>query len=233
MIRTRRHLLVKCAEPDEDRPMRTILIASSKGGCGKTLVATNLAAFYALADKRTVLVDTDPQESSLHWCGRRSGLAKGAVLGLSASLGAKTLAKIPKDAERIVIDAPAGTSAAEVAAIAPSLDAVLVPVVPSVIDLDATERFLDGLKASHEFRRSKVPVAIVANRLKPWTNLSRSNLERMQSLGPPVIAELRDSGGYALMAGLGRSIFDYHSEQVLGHQEDWTPLLKWIKKLDR
>lgn len=212
--------------------MRTILIASSKGGCGKTLVATNLAAFYALAGKRTVLVDTDPQESSLHWCERRAGLAEGAVLGLSARLGERSLAKVPKGTERVIVDAPAGTSGSEVAALAPDLDAVLVPIVPSVIDLDATERFLGQLADSAAFKRSKVPVGIVANRLKPWTNLSRSNLERMRALGPPVVAELRDSGGYALMAGLGRSIFDYHSEQVLGHQEDWTPLLKWIKKQD-
>ena len=212
--------------------MRTILIASSKGGCGKTTIATNLAAFYALADKRTVLIDCDPQESSLHWCERRATQERGAVLGLSARLGVKVLAKLPKGAERVVIDSPAGTGALEVAAVSEHLDGILVPVVPSVIDLDATERFLAGLAGSADFKRRKVPVAIVANRLKPWTNLSRSNLDRMRALGPPVIAELRDSGGYALMAGIGRSIFDYHSEQVLSHQEDWTPLLKWIKKLD-
>ena len=168
----------------------------------------------------------------MHWCERRAGLERGAVLGLSARLGAKVLAKLPKGAERVVIDSPAGTGAAEVAAVSEHLDGILVPVVPSVIDLDATERFLTGLAESSEFKRRKVPVAIVANRLKPWTNLSRSNLDRMRALGPPVIAELRDSGGYALMAGIGRSIFDYHSEQVVSHQEDWTPLLKWIKKLD-
>jgi len=132
----------------------------------------------------------------------------------------------------VIIDAPAGTSAADVSAVAGLVDAVLVPVAPGVIDVDATEQFLKSLATHGEFKRRKVPVAIIANRLKPWTNLSRQNLERMRTLGPPVIAELRDSGGYALMAGLGRSIFDYHSEQVLGHQEDWTPLLKWIKKLD-
>lgn len=212
--------------------MRTILISSSKGGCGKTLVATNLAAFYALADKRTVLIDTDPQESALHWCTRRAELPTAAVLGLSARLGPKLLNKVPKDAERVVIDTPAGTSAAEIASVAGDLDALVVPIVPSVIDLDATERFLQGLAEHPDWRKKKVPIALLANRQKSWTHLSRSVLARMQTLGPPVIAELRDSSGYALMAGLGRSIFDYQSEQVLSHQDDWTPLLKWIKKLD-
>lgn len=212
--------------------MRTILISSSKGGCGKTLVATNLAAFYALADKRTVLIDTDPQESSLHWCERRAELPTAAVLGLSARLGGKLMNKVPKDAERVIIDTPAGTSADEIASIAGDLDALIVPVVPSVMDLDATERFLKQLAEHSDWRRKKVPVALLANRQKSWTQLTRNSLERLKSLGLPVVAELRDASGYALMAGLGRSIFDYQSEQVLSHQDDWTPLLKWIKKLD-
>ena len=46
----------------------------------------------------------------------------------------------------------------------------------------------------------------------------------------PVVAELRDTQAYVLMAGLGRSLFDYHSQQVLEHQADWAPLLKWLKR---
>ena len=47
-----------------------------------------------------------------------------------------------------------------------------------------------------------------------------------------MVAELRDSQGYVLLAGLGKSLFDYHSEQTRSHQDDWAPLLKWLKKLD-
>jgi hypothetical protein len=42
-----------------------------------------------------------------------------------------------------------------------------------------------------------------------------------------VVAELRDSQAYVMLVGLGRSLFDYHSQQVRDHQEDWAPLLKW------
>src|SRR5690606_21168744 len=44
--------------------MKTVLVASSKGGVGKTTIATNLAAHAALAGEATVLVDADPQQSS-------------------------------------------------------------------------------------------------------------------------------------------------------------------------
>ena len=54
--------------------MKTVLVASSKGGVGKTTVVTHLAAHAALAGRRTVLVDADPQGSSTRWCERRAGL---------------------------------------------------------------------------------------------------------------------------------------------------------------
>lgn len=211
--------------------MRTILIASSKGGCGKTTVATNLAAFYALAGKETILIDCDRQASSLHWAQKRAEMP-GAVLGVSGKIGARAAAKVPEGTKRGVIDTPAGIRASEIAELLPQAHALVIPVLPSVIDLEATEFFLEELQALPEIKRRKFPVAIVANRLKPWTQSSQTSLERMKSWPFPVVAELRDAQGYVLMAGLGRSIFDYHSEQIRSHQEDWTGLLKWLKKLD-
>jgi cellulose biosynthesis protein BcsQ len=52
--------------------MRTVLVASSKGGAGKSTLATNLAAYFALDGKRPVLVDADRQKSSTHWCEKRA-----------------------------------------------------------------------------------------------------------------------------------------------------------------
>ncbi len=211
--------------------MRTILVASSKGGCGKTTIATNLAAFYALAGKETALVDCDRQSSSLHWAQKRAELP-GAVLGLAGKIGARVVAKVPEGTKRSVIDTPAGIRASEVAELLPQAHALIIPVLPSVIDLEATEMFLEELQALPEIKRRRFPVAIVANRLKPWTQAAQISLERMKTWPFPVVSELRDAQGYVLMAGLGRSIFDYHSEHIRSHQDDWTGLLKWLKKLD-
>ncbi|MBK6726551.1 MAG: ParA family protein [Xanthomonadales bacterium] len=211
--------------------MRTILIASPKGGCGKTTVATNLAAFYAVAGRETVLIDCDRQGSSLHWAEKRAALAH-PVLGMAGRVGAKVTAKLPAGSKRCVIDSAAGIRISEVAELIEAADALVIPVLPSVIDLEASESFFAELAELPAIKRKKFPVAIVANRTKPWTNATQMAVERLKQAPFPVVAELRDSQGYVLMAGIGRSLFDYHSEQIRSHQDDWAPLLKWLKKLD-
>ena len=64
--------------------MKTVLVASSKGGVGKTTIATHLAANAALSGQNTVLIDADPQGSSMRWAGRRSPM-ESAVLALDGS----------------------------------------------------------------------------------------------------------------------------------------------------
>jgi chromosome partitioning protein len=86
--------------------MKTILVASSKGGVGKTTIATHLAAQAALDGRRTVLVDADPQGSSTRWAQRRAGLDS-AVLPLDGT-GAGWRRQLPADSELVVVDAAAG-----------------------------------------------------------------------------------------------------------------------------
>ena len=209
--------------------MRTVLVASSKGGVGKTSIATNLAAHFALGGKHTVLIDADRQRSATNWCEKRSGLAS-AVLPVDGSRRGWEK-QLPGDTERTVIDAPAGAMADDLAAFLERADAVLVPVNPSIIDLEATVPFLNTLAGNLRVKKGKLPVALVGNRLKPWTSASQQAVGQLKSWPYPLAGELRDTQAYVLMVALGKSVFDYHSEQIRGHQEDWAPLLKWLRKV--
>lgn len=210
--------------------MKTVLVASSKGGVGKTTIATHLAAQSALAGQKTVLIDADPQGSSTRWAERRAAL-ESAVLPLDGSSRHKTVWKsIPDGTDRVVIDAPAGAHPDDLEAYLEHVDALVVPVLPSSLDIDATVPFLNALAKHPRVRRGQLRVGLVANRLRPWTNASQQAVELLQQWPYPVIAQLRDSQAYVMLVGLGKSLFDYQSAQVRDHQEDWQPLLKWLKK---
>lgn len=208
--------------------MLTTLVASSKGGCGKSTLVTQLASHWAQAGQRTAIVDADRQHSSFHWAEIRPDSVPG-VLALEGRR--RNLQKIPPDTQQLLIDTPAGSGERELEPYIELANVVLVPVLPSSFDLDATLHFLAELQSIKRIRRGKLPVALVANRLKPWTHASQNAVAMLAEQSPfPIAAQLRDSQAYVLLASLGKGIFDYHSEQVRSHQQDWKALLRWIKR---
>ena len=208
--------------------MLTVLVASSKGGCGKSTLVTQLASSWAQEGKRTAIVDSDPQGSSYRWASLRPDNVPG-VLALEG--GRKSLDKLPEDTERVLIDTPAGSHERELEPYLEKANVLIVPVLPSSFDLHATLGFLQHLRSISRIKRGKLPVALVGNRLKPWTHASQEAMAQLAEQAPfPVVAQLRDTQAYVLLTSLGNGIFDYGSEQVRGHQQDWTPLRRWIKR---
>ena len=208
--------------------MKTWLVACSKGGVGKTTIATHLAADAAVSGLRTVLVDADPQGSATRWCERRAGMAS-AVLPVDGTRKAWRK-RVPDDAQRVVVDAPAGAMADDLEEFLEVADAMLVPMQPSALDIEASVHFLETVGRHPRVRKGKLRVGLVANRLKPHTNASQQAVELLRAWPLPLVGQLRDSQAYVVLTGLGKSLFDYHSAQVREHQQDWVPLLQWLKK---
>ncbi len=209
--------------------MRKILVANGKGGCGKTTIATNLAVQQCRRGRRVALVDADPQGSASTWAGMRPPDLP-AMTALKA--GRKALDTLAEKHDVAIVDTAAGTRPAALARHwLDQVDAIIIPVLPSGIDLDASYAWLGELAATEAVQSGRVPVAIVANRLRAWTRTGRDALAEMDDDFPfPVVTRIRDSQAYVLLAGLGKSLFDYHAANIRQHQQDWKRLDRWISR---
>jgi chromosome partitioning protein len=201
-----------------------ILVANAKGGCGKTTVATQLAAALAVSGGGAVLADADRQRSSLGWLARRSANAA-PIVGLDWS---RDLGKPDKRMRRLVIDAAPALRRKRIAELVGLADLVVVPVLPSAFDEDGAQRFLGRLGALRAVAKGRKPVAVIGNRVRSGTRAADRLEKFFGGLGYPLVAQLRDSRLYADTAAKGSSLFDAAGKRELALQADWQPLLEFI-----
>ncbi len=205
--------------------MRTIMTVNSKGGCGKTTLATNLASYYADEGKQVVLADFDPQQSSLEWLNERpEGYAE--ITGLDAS---QSGLRVPKSTDILIMDAPAATHGRQLADLVKRADTLLIPVLPSPLDMRAAAHFIEELLTHGRVSRRQTKVAVVANRVREYT-LSYQALDAfLSSLNIPFVAALRDTQNYIRAAERGLGIFEMAPSSVWQDLEQWEELTDWLK----
>ena len=206
--------------------MLSILIANSKGGSGKSTLATNLAGALALAGHKVLLADADRQRSSMAWAARRPATARPIIV----ADWVKSRGAVPRDVTRLIIDGPAGLRKGDVEELIASADLVVMPVLPSTFDQEASRAFLAKLDELKPIRKNRKGIAIVGNRMRDRTRAA-GRLDRFLSgLGHTVIARLRDSQAYGEAAESGLSIFDLKGVRTRTLHEDWQPLMDYIEQ---
>jgi chromosome partitioning protein len=204
----------------------SILITNTKGGCGKTTIATNLAAAFAHAGFATGLADVDRQRSSQGWLANRPATTA-PIVGLDWH---KTAGKPPAELRRLVIDAPAGVRRGEVEELLKAADLVVVPVLASVFDERSTASFLAKLERIKPIAKGRKAVLVVANRQRPRQRSAQRLLDALAENGHEPVARLADRAVYAELAADGLSVFDVAPGRVAAARADWLPLLRAIEE---
>lgn len=205
--------------------MKSILVVNPKGGCGKTTIATNLASYYAVWDVPTALVDLDPQQSSMDWVNVRPE-TENKIQGFDG-LSGKIYPDL--DTKRIIYDAPARTDTSKVTKLIKLVDVVLIPVLPSSIDIRVVAKFVTDLTAKLRKQNSKVLIGVVANRSQR-NYQSYKVLERfLRKLDVPFVGSLRNSQVYVKSAEQGVGVFEMPLTDVAKDMKEWRPIIEWIE----
>ncbi|MGM0413338.1 MAG: ParA family partition ATPase [Pseudomonadota bacterium] len=189
-------------------------IANQKGGSGKTTLTMNLAAGLGQRG-RALVIDADPQGSAVQW----SSLAPDdrpfpvSVIMVGGDL-AREVDRFRADYDYILIDCPPSLETERANKAMLASDQVLIPVLPSPVDLWASMRLAEAVESIRQ-QRPGLEARFVINQLEPRSALSRAMQSALEEFDIPALdSNVRRRAVYRNAAMEGRSVF------CLGKQGD-------------
>jgi chromosome partitioning protein len=149
-----------------------------------------------------------------------------AITGLAAHKDG--LRHIPRNAEYLVIDAPARSHGPELTMLVKHAETIIVPVLPSPIDMKASAKFIAELLKVGRVSRKQVKVAAVANRVRENTLIFEELDEYLNKLRVPYLTSLREAQNYVRAYQRGLGIHELPPYLAWPDWEQWDPILEWL-----
>jgi len=220
--------------PNRD-DLHKIVILNPKGGCGKTTLATNLASYFALNGPPPTLIDSDPNGYTVRWLSKRprnsSEIHGIASYDLSIRATRSWQLRIPDETSTVIIDTPAALDQREIHELTYAADAILIPVLPSAIDVRFATGFIAEVLLQTQFERR---VAVVANRTRQNTDSLKMLMRVLANIETPVVSVLRDSQNYLHAANLGLGIYEMPHHLVKKDTAQMDQVINWLdQRLER
>jgi chromosome partitioning protein len=213
--------------------MQRIVVLNPKGGSGKTTLAINLAAYFAQRGDATLLIDRDPQGSATRWLRKRRA-PQAAINGIATfEHDARTTRawqmRVPEGTQKIVVDSPAAVEARALPELTRDANKIIVPVLPSDIDIHAASRCIADLLLVAKIKRAENRIGVIANRVRKNTLMFQSLMRFLEKLEIPVVATIRDSQNYVRAAEAGTGIHEMKPYLVREDVGQWETLLAWLE----
>jgi chromosome partitioning protein len=205
--------------------MRHVMVLNAKGGCGKSTLATNIAVFFAREGLEVCIADYDPQRSSLDWLAQRPADLP-AIKGVEAY--DEGLRAVPRSTEILVIDAPARVHGTELNELVRRAETIIVPVLPSSIDMKACSHFMAELLEIGKVSRKQARLAVVANRVREYTLIYEELDQYLGKLKVPYLGSLREAQNYVRAYARGMGVLELPDYLAWPDRQQWEPINAWL-----
>ena len=217
--------------PSHDN-LNKIVILNPKGGCGKSTLVTNLAACYAQRGPIPAIMDYDRQGSTMGWLSRRPS-DRPEIHGIAAYKNSMQATRswqlrVPNNTLNLLVDSPASVTHDDLRELTRDSTSILVPVLPSALDIHAASRCIADLLLVAKIDRRERKLAVVANRTRKNTRSFAKLMQFLDSLGIPIIAVLRDSQNFVRAADEGVGICELQPSRVKLDVEQFDKIITWL-----
>ena len=212
--------------------LNKIVILNPKGGCGKTTLATNVASYYAKRGPVPAVMDCDPQGSTMSWLEKRPP-TEAPIHGIAAFKNSMQATRswqlrVPSETTNLIVDSPASLNHDDLREVTRDASSILVPVLPSSIDIHAASRCIADLLLVAKIDRRDRKLAVVANRTRRNTKSFERLMRFLDSLGIPIIAIMRDSQNFVHAAEAGIGICEMPPHKVKKDIEQLDQIIEWL-----
>lgn len=137
--------------------------------------------------------------------------------------------RVPNETTTLIVDSPASLTNDDLREVTRDSSSILVPVLPSSIDIHAASRCIADLLLVAKVDRRDRKLAVVANRTRSNTKSFAKLMRFLDSLGIPIIAVMRDSQNFVHAAEEGIGICEMQPYKV---KKDMVQLEKVVEWLD-
>src|SRR6202035_1082370 len=200
-------------------------VLNAKGGCGKSTLATTIAELFAREGHQVCIADYDRERSSLVWLAQRPADLP-AISGAAAY--DEGLRSVPRNTEILVIDAPARVHGTELNELVRRAETIIVPVLPSSIDMKACGHFMAELLEIGKVSRRQARLAVLANRVRENTLVYEELDQYLGKLKVPYLGSLREAQNYVRAYARGMGVLELPEYLAWPDWKQWEPIAEWL-----